>query len=92
MVVTFHDATLATKQALPFTRTGLPPAGSRQLPDALTVHLLERSAFFIRSSGSKMRRHRNLDNPSSENLETWWRPVVTIQFPPRETSHAAKCS
>ena len=30
-VVTFRDATLATRRALPLTCTGLPPAGSRQL-------------------------------------------------------------
>ena len=30
-VVTFHDATLATGRALPVTRAGLPPAGTRQL-------------------------------------------------------------
>ena len=31
VVVTFHDATLATGRALPLTRAGLSPAGSRQL-------------------------------------------------------------
>ena len=31
MVVTFHAATLATGRALPLTRTGLSPAGTRQL-------------------------------------------------------------
>ncbi|MGH7071126.1 MAG: hypothetical protein ACREFO_14095, partial [Acetobacteraceae bacterium] len=31
MVVTFHSATLVTRRALPLTRTGLSPAGSRQL-------------------------------------------------------------
>jgi hypothetical protein len=31
MVVAFHDATLATRRALPLTWTGLPPAGPRQL-------------------------------------------------------------
>ena len=31
MVVTFHDATLVTGQALPLSRTGLSPAGPRQL-------------------------------------------------------------
>ena len=31
MVVTFHDATLTTGLALPFSRAGLTPAGSRQL-------------------------------------------------------------
>ena len=30
-VVTFHDATLTTGRALPLTRTGFAPAGSRQL-------------------------------------------------------------
>src|SRR6202035_5720396 len=35
MVVAFHDATLATRQALPLTWAGLSPAGSRQLPGAL---------------------------------------------------------
>jgi hypothetical protein len=34
VVVTFHDATLATGRALPLTRAGLPPAGTRQLPGA----------------------------------------------------------
>ena len=31
VVVTFHDATLVTGQALPLSRTGLSPAGPRQL-------------------------------------------------------------
>ena len=31
MVVTFHTATLATGRALPLTRTGLSPVGTRQL-------------------------------------------------------------
>ena len=31
VVVTFHDATLVTGRALPLTRTGLSPAGTRQL-------------------------------------------------------------
>ena len=31
MVVTFHAATLATGRALPLTRTGLSPVGTRQL-------------------------------------------------------------
>jgi hypothetical protein len=31
MVVTFHDATLVTGRALPLSRTGLSPAGPRQL-------------------------------------------------------------
>ena len=31
MVVAFHAATLATGRALPLTRTGLSPAGTRQL-------------------------------------------------------------
>ena len=39
MVVTFHDATLATERALPLTRAGLPPAGSCQLPGAPYLNL-----------------------------------------------------
>src|SRR6266403_235032 len=39
MVVAFHDATLATRQALPLTWAGLSPAGSRQLPGALVSRL-----------------------------------------------------
>ena len=35
MVVAFHDATLATRRALPLTWAGLLPAGSRQLPGGL---------------------------------------------------------
>jgi quercetin dioxygenase-like cupin family protein len=31
VVVTFHDATLVTRRALPLSRTGLSPAGPRQL-------------------------------------------------------------
>jgi hypothetical protein len=42
MVVTFHDATLVTGQALPLSRTGLSPAGPRQL------RLAHRYSFIIR--------------------------------------------
>jgi hypothetical protein len=31
VVVAFHAATLATRRALPLTRAGLSPAGTRQL-------------------------------------------------------------
>src|SRR5258708_3581993 len=31
VVITFHDATLVTRRALPLSRTGLSPAGPRQL-------------------------------------------------------------
>ena len=44
MVVTFHDATLVTGQALPPSRTGLSPAGPRQL------RLAHRYAFTVRDS------------------------------------------
>jgi hypothetical protein len=41
VVVTFHDATLVTRRALPLSRTGLSPAGPRQL------RLAHRSAFIF---------------------------------------------
>ena len=44
MVVTFHDATLVTGQTLPLSRTGLSPAGPRQL------RLAHRYSFTVRDS------------------------------------------
>jgi hypothetical protein len=44
VVVAFHDATLVTGQALPLSRTGLSPAGPRQL------RLAHRYAFTVRDS------------------------------------------
>jgi hypothetical protein len=46
-VVAFRPATLATKQALPFTWVGLPPAGSRQL---LLAHGRNSSYFIWRTT------------------------------------------
>jgi len=45
MVVAFHDATLATRRALPLTWAGLSPAGSRQLPGALVPQFEIETAF-----------------------------------------------
>ena len=39
-VVTFRNATLATRRALPLTCTGLPPAGSRQLRLAHPIQIV----------------------------------------------------
>src|SRR5712691_2733866 len=52
MVVALHDATLATRRALPLTWTGLPPAGPRQLPGAL-VHQFGRCGYADRRTGSR---------------------------------------
>src|SRR3954452_5844987 len=52
VVVTFHAATLATGRALPLTRTGLSPAGTRQLS--------------WRTNGWPMRSPVNASPPSSQ--------------------------
>jgi hypothetical protein len=39
VVVTFHDATLATGRELPLTQTGIPQAGKRQLSWRAKHHL-----------------------------------------------------
>ena len=46
MVVAFHAATLATGRALPLTRTGLSPVGTRQLSWRTKVGLLELAKQF----------------------------------------------
>ena len=85
VVVTFHDATLVTGQALPLSRTGLSPAGPRQL------RLAHRYAFTVRDShplllaglpahiGFVLPNPRSVDSRGAAPVE-FRRRVIRISF------------
>src|ERR1019366_8563767 len=90
-------ATLATRRALPLTRAGLPPAGTRQLPGApilILAHLVATSSWpdLFRPSiaapcGGDGR------NKSSHDVERPYRPTKTrIAVGPARRSHASALS
>ena len=74
MVVTFHDATLVTGQALPLFRTGLSPAGPRQL------RLAHRYSFIVsdfhRLLLASLPAHRTIRTPDPQI-----RSLVSAQEP-----------